>query len=383
MTYDLIVLAILVFSAIRGAIKGLVWQLAIIATLVLCFAFSGTGSVLIAPKIPLDPPLNRWVAMLVLYIVLSFAAFGVARLLHGWIEKMKFKEYDRHLGFLFGLIKGITFCLVLTFFIVTLSEGQRGNVMASYSGRAAAIIMDRLHPVMPQELHDVIEPYIHQLDRPEMKLRHSHVNGELEHSQESHEDHSADDHGDDASLIDLLLAEIKGEENGEGPSALSRALLEYTLVNALANTSAEDRDELLDKLKSAGPEELRVIANAWKNGKPANVVESPPFDDELASGEQAPLLSEIAAAFSSVPDAQATIIAEIERSLSGLPDRVAIAVLRDWRADLKKITPDPDPQTDVSIPLDARIVRQLSLAGVPLTTLSSSLQDRLRDSLTR
>jgi membrane protein required for colicin V production len=382
MTYDLIVLAILVFSAIRGAIKGLVWQLAIIATLVLCFAFSGTGSVLIAPKIPLDPPLNRWVAMLVLYIVLSFAAFGVARLLHGWIEKMKFKEYDRHLGFLFGLIKGITFCLVLTFFIVTLSEGQRGNVMASYSGHAAAIIMDRLHPVMPQELHDVLEPYIHQLDRAGMNLEHSHANGELEHSQKNHENHSADDHDDDASLIDRLLAEIKGEENGEWPS-LRRALLEYGLTDALANTSAADRDELLDKLKSAGPEEFRVIANAWKNGKPFNVVDSPPLYDEPVFEERGLLLLEIAAAFSNVPAAEDTIIEEIERSLSGLPDRVAIAVLRDWHADLKKTTRDPDPQTDESIPLDARIVRQLSLAGVPLTTLSSSLQDRLRDSLQR
>ena len=378
MTYDFIVLAILVFSAIRGAIKGLVWQLAIIATLVLCFAFSGTGSVLIAPKIPLDPPLNRWVAMLVLYIVLSFAAFGVARLLHGWIEKMKFKEYDRHLGFLFGLIKGITFCLVLTFFIVTLSEGQRGNVMASYSGRAAAIIMDRLHPVMPEELHDVLEPYIHQLDRSELNLQHSHANGDLTHSQQSGENHSADDHGNDASLIDRLLAEIQGE-SGEGPAILRRLF-----KNALANTSAEERDELLDKLKSSGPEELREIADAWKNGKPANVVNSPlPLDDELISGQRTRLLSEIAAAFTAVPDAQATIIEEIERSLSGLPDRIAVAVLRDWRADLKKIAPDPDPQTDVSLPLDARIVRQLQLAGVPLTTLSSSLQDRLRDSFTR
>ena len=380
MTYDFIVLAILVFAAIRGAIKGLVWQLAIIATLVLCFAFSGTGSVLIAPKIPLDPPLNRWVAMLVLYIVLSFAAFGVARLLHGWIEKMKFKEYDRHLGFLFGAIKGITFCLVLTFFIVTLSERQRENVMASYSGHAAAIIMDRLHPVMPEELHDVLEPYIHQLDRPEMDLQHSHADDQSANAEESHEDDSADNHDGKPSLVDGLLTAIQGE-NGEG-----LVIFKELIGKALANTSAADRDDLLEKLKSAAsanPDKLRVIADAWKNGKPANVVDSPPRDGELSSGERGPLLSEIAAAFSTVPDAQATIIEEIDRLLSGLPDRVAIAVLRDWRADLKKTKPDPDPQTDVSIPLDARIVRQLSLAGVPLTTLSSSLQDRLRDSLQR
>ena len=166
MYYDLLVLAILVIAVIRGAMKGFVWQLAVIGALVSFFLFAETASLAIAPLIDVEPPLNRWIAMLIIYLALSFVAFRVARGLRSWIEKAKFQEYDRHLGALFGLVKGVTFALVLTFFVVTISESQREKILHSYSGHAAALIMDRLHPVMPEELHDVLEPYIHQLDRP-------------------------------------------------------------------------------------------------------------------------------------------------------------------------------------------------------------------------
>ncbi len=44
---------------------------------------------------------------------------------------------------------------------------------------------------------------------------------------------------------------------------------------------------------------------------------------------------------------------------------------------------DPDPQTDVFTSFDARIIRQLKIADVPLTSLSNALQDRLSESIFR
>jgi len=182
MWFDALILCTLAFAIIRGAMKGIVWQLAVIGSLVFCFAFAGTLSLAVAPHIGVKPPLNRWIAMFIIYAVFSFVAFGVARLVRDWIEAVRFVDYDRHLGAVLGFVKGTIFCLVLTFFSVTLSEDLRGQVMASQSGRLAAIVMDRLHPVMPDELHDVLEPYIHQLDQPGLDLQHAH------------HDH---DHGDD------------------------------------------------------------------------------------------------------------------------------------------------------------------------------------------
>ena len=385
-TFDIVVLVILVIAAIRGAMKGIVWQLAVIGSIVLCFAFSETGSVFIAPMLALDPPLNRWVAMLILYIVLSFAAFGVARVMHKWIEKMKFKEYDRHLGFLFGAVKGVIICLVGTFFVVTISAGSRETILNSYSGHAAAIIMDRLHPVMPEELHDVLGPYIHQLDQPGLDLQHAH-------DDDDQANHSGDDRANagqnGATVIDSLLKAVRGE------SADSLAAVGMLLKNALKNTSPEDRSELLNSIRSADFGRLNDIADTWKNGKPADDFEPPPFDfdpppfdsetptsdNDVGAAEREFLVGEIVAKFRAGPAASAAITDVIQDELTGIPDRVATAVLRDWYADLAKTKPDPDPETNAALSLDKRIVRQLKKANVPLSSLSSNLQNRLQESL--
>src|SRR5687768_5200953 len=75
MAFDLCMLAVLVFTTVRGAMKGVAWQLAAIAALVLCFLFATPLSVVVAPLIHVDPPLNRWIAMLAIYLVFSFGCF--------------------------------------------------------------------------------------------------------------------------------------------------------------------------------------------------------------------------------------------------------------------------------------------------------------------
>jgi len=167
--FDAIIAGILLFTTIRGAMKGLVWQLAWIAAIVVCFAFSETVSLTVAEWIPVERPLNRWIAMLALYLVAAVACFGVAHKLRDWIEKARFQDVDRHFGALLGFLKGAIFALVLTFFAVTLSKAARQAALQSHSGYAAAFVMAKLHPVMPAELHDILHPYIHHLDGAEPK----------------------------------------------------------------------------------------------------------------------------------------------------------------------------------------------------------------------
>lgn len=165
--FDAIVAAVLLYALIRGAIKGLVWQLAGIAAVVLCFAFSETVSLLVAGWIAVAPPLNRWIAMFGLYVVAMFVCFGIAWKVHDRIEKWKLKSVDRQLGGVFGLLKGTVMVLVGMFFVVTLSAPARQAALRSHSGLAAALVMGKLHAVMPDELHEIIHPYIHQLDSAE------------------------------------------------------------------------------------------------------------------------------------------------------------------------------------------------------------------------
>lgn len=371
MWYDLIVLAILGYAVVRGAAKGIVWQLAVIAALVFCFAFAGTLSSTLAPYMGVEPPLNRWIAMFVLYAGFTFLAFGIARLLREWLEKAKFVEYDRHLGAVLGFLKGAVFALVATFFVVTLSEAARAHVMNSYSGYAAAIVMDRLHPVLPEELHDVLDPYIHQLDRPDMDLRHAH--------DDDHADQHTDGHSHDETAHDT-------EDNSSGEQDPLRQIistlpaifdpeLKQLAYEALSNTSPEHRDQLVEKLSSGIPGLVRAVALDWINGKPD--------ENEFDPTERERLLEEISAVYSDYPPAQETIVEEIEMSLRELPDRVSIGVLRDWHSDLLALESDPDPETGMVTPLDERIIHQLSLARVSISSLPETIQDRLRETLPR
>jgi uncharacterized membrane protein required for colicin V production len=172
MWYDLLTLGILMYAMFRGAMKGIVWQLATIAALLMCFFFSGSLSHVIAPFIRVEEPLNKWIAMLVLYLGFSFVCFGFARVMHDAIENMRIEALDRHLGALLGLVKGAMFSLFLTFFLVTLSHSARESIINSESGYVAAVAIDRLDPVIPGDLHALLEPYLRRMDPREMEREH-------------------------------------------------------------------------------------------------------------------------------------------------------------------------------------------------------------------
>ncbi|MBW3540267.1 MAG: CvpA family protein [Planctomycetes bacterium] len=364
MWYDLVVLAVLAYATVRGAIKGIVWQLAVIASLVLCFAFSESLSAVIAPYIGLKAPLNRWIAMFVLYIVFAFISFGIARQLREWIEKAKFVELDRHLGAVFGFIKGAIFALVLTFFAVTLSEsapGLRATVFESYSGKAAAIIMDRLHPVMPDELHDVLEPYIHRLDRPELDLRHAHDRDPSGSADRAH-NHTHHSHGP-VSRPNDLNDDWHGNPGGDAkphiPADDGFAPWGRGFFGWLDGKDGDDADPgARDPLPGPGGQT---------------------DDDRALRRRRDELVQELATVLSDVPTTQAAFIDDIAGRLSGVPDRLAVLALDDWHADLVRFDPetDPDPETDYATPLETRIVRQLERAGVSRTSLDDELRSRL------
>lgn len=161
---DIVVGVVLLIAVIHGAMKGLVWQLAAIGAIVLCFAFSETVSPLLAQAIPVDSPLDRWLAMFALYVAAGLLCYGVGWRIRDWMEAHRIKEFDHRLGAVFGFVKGVVFLLVVMFFSVTSSAQIREAVLQSHSGYYAAVVMDCLHPVMPAEFHDKLHPYIHQLD---------------------------------------------------------------------------------------------------------------------------------------------------------------------------------------------------------------------------
>ena len=166
--YDLLMLVILVMAGLFGAWKGLAWQVASIASLVLSCIVAIRFSAQVAPYIYGQEPWNRFLAMLILFLVTSLVIWVLFRFVAGFIDRLKLKEFDRQMGALFGVAKGLLFCLVITFFAVTLAEGSRQAVLNSHSGWVTANLLQRAGPVMPEEVRNVLGKHI---DDFEQKLR--------------------------------------------------------------------------------------------------------------------------------------------------------------------------------------------------------------------
>ncbi|OHB82806.1 MAG: hypothetical protein A2V98_14780 [Planctomycetes bacterium RBG_16_64_12] len=163
--YDLLMLVVLVLTTMFGAWKGMAWQIASLASLVVSCVVAMRFSGQLAPHISQHEPWNRFLAMLILFMLTSLAIWVAFRLVARFIDRVKLKEFDRQMGALFGLAKGVLFCLVITFFAVTLSEGSRQAVLRSHSGKFIARFLQQATPAMPQEVRDVLGQYIDEFER--------------------------------------------------------------------------------------------------------------------------------------------------------------------------------------------------------------------------
>jgi len=73
-------------------------------------------------------------------------------------------DFDRQMGALFGLVKGVLWCLLITFFAVTLSETTRQWVLQSRSGYYTALLIQHGTPILPEDVRNVLGKYIKRLD---------------------------------------------------------------------------------------------------------------------------------------------------------------------------------------------------------------------------
>ncbi|MFG0291163.1 MAG: CvpA family protein [Rhodopirellula sp. JB044] len=160
---------VLIGAMLFGAIKGFAWQLASIASIVVSYAVAYHYREPFSQNIHAEPPWNRFLAMLILYIGTSLVIWVAFRMIGGTIDRMRLKEFDRQIGALFGLGKGAIYCTLITLFAVTLfGERTRSAIIESRSGLWIARLLDQSDAIMPEELASVVRPY---LDDFESKLQ--------------------------------------------------------------------------------------------------------------------------------------------------------------------------------------------------------------------
>ena len=76
--YDIVMLVVLAGATIFGAMKGMAWQVASLASLVLSYFAALRFSDSLAPHFGDEAPWNRFVAMLVIYIAVSLFLSSVS-----------------------------------------------------------------------------------------------------------------------------------------------------------------------------------------------------------------------------------------------------------------------------------------------------------------
>ena len=161
--YDGVMALVVFFTTLHGFWKGATWQIAPIMSLVLGYMVAMPMSVTTAHWFG-DPPQNRLFALVTIYIGVSLVVYLLVRSFRDGIEKAKLTEFDRHLGALLGALKGILLTLSTTVILLIYSATAREIILKSESRTIAAKIINAVYPILPQAMHKLLSPYLHQLD---------------------------------------------------------------------------------------------------------------------------------------------------------------------------------------------------------------------------
>ncbi|GIX04690.1 MAG: hypothetical protein KatS3mg114_0559 [Planctomycetaceae bacterium] len=163
--YDLLMALLVVACALQGAWRGMVWQIAPIISLVLGYVVAYPLSEQLAPLFG-EPPTNRLFAMIAIYLVVSLAVYLIIRSIRVSLERLKLVEFDRHLGFLLGGVKGALLAVVVTVGLLSLAPRSRPIILPSESRNLAARFCTWAAPYLPSAFRQLVAPYIAQLRMP-------------------------------------------------------------------------------------------------------------------------------------------------------------------------------------------------------------------------
>lgn len=157
--YDAAMAVVVVLGMVWGAWRGITWQVASLASLVVGYLVAAPLSAEIAPHLPGEPIVARALAMLAVYAAVSGGIFLAAWAVRTTLRRLKFEAYDRHLGMVLGGLEGALVGVVVTFFVVSLAPESRGPIFASPTGRLVGRAMDAVGPALPGEVRDVLGPF--------------------------------------------------------------------------------------------------------------------------------------------------------------------------------------------------------------------------------
>lgn len=159
--YDIAMLIIMGGAIWFGFWKGLAWQVASVAAIVVSYIVAVNFRDPVSKFIQTDPPWNNLIAMLILFLGTSLVIWTIYAKISNSIKEMEMKGFDRQAGALLGAVKGALLCMVVTMFAVSLL-GDSANLAINNSKFGPYVVkgITKVSSIVPQEVSARIQHYV-------------------------------------------------------------------------------------------------------------------------------------------------------------------------------------------------------------------------------
>lgn len=150
---DWVLLAVLVFSALLGLWRGLVYEVLSVAGWVAAFVLAQAFAVDVAQMLPMEgasPALQIAAGFALVFIAVAFAGGLVAWLVRKLVTSVGLRPVDRVLGGAFGVLRGVVMLLGFAV-VVNMTQLQRSEWWrTSATGAVLTVTLHELKPLLPE-----------------------------------------------------------------------------------------------------------------------------------------------------------------------------------------------------------------------------------------
>ncbi len=177
--YDIVMLVVFIGAVLHGYWKGLAWQVASVAAIIVGYVVSMNFRGQLAPLLPVEEPWDRIAAMLILFLVSSLGVWIAYAMVTKSMEKLELKGFDRQAGALVGGITGALLCMVISMFSVSFFGDQA--VASIRDSRLAPYIVtgiDRVSSIIPAEMTPYVHRYVEDWNQARPEIESGNPTGE-------------------------------------------------------------------------------------------------------------------------------------------------------------------------------------------------------------
>ena len=164
-SYDVVMFVIVGIMILVGAWKGLAWQIAIVASIIVSFWVAISFEKSLADLLTvIDAPWNSYIAMILLYLGTSLGIWFLFACSARFIEKLELKGFDRQMGAIIGVVNVILVCCVLTLF-ASMCGNEKLDTSLTRSKSAPYInhVLNQIRPLIPEKYSETVNPHFDHL----------------------------------------------------------------------------------------------------------------------------------------------------------------------------------------------------------------------------